>query len=121
MATISAGLGMLKTDIAHTPTCLDSSRSSLYLVRTVEEAQEIPAGDDSEPLTNWGEWEFEQEITPLKLYCSGCHSWEYVALDSHDNVIELEPKACTRWGVHHITNWTKPCEYCGFQGDKAHD
>lgn len=120
--TIDAGTGVLKTDIKHAPDCFDSSRKSLYLVRVVEEVQQMPAGDDSEPLVDWGEWVFEQELTPLKLYCSGCHTWEYVALDSHDNVIQIEPKACPRYSraYGHGYKWTgKPCEYCGYEGSKA--
>ncbi len=109
------------TDIEHEPGCLDEGdRTKLYLVRSVEEVQQFEPyiENEGELLTDWGEWEFEQELGPRKLWCSGCQKWQYVATDKFDHVVTLTPDQCVNHMVHHITNWKQPCEYCGYHGEK---
>ena len=112
------------TDVEHSVACRSiDDRKALYLIRCIAQTQ-AAYFNDSDGISSICEpeerqWEFEETLEPMKLFCSSCAAERYVAQDEDGNIIALTPKNCIRASSvygHFRSYYDKPCEYCGYAG-----
>lgn len=105
------------SDVEHEVGCRHQWDKSLYLMRKAIEVQPLYVAEHA--LWSDDQWKLDDVLEPVTLCCTGCNATKYVHIDDADEIVRLTPETCTRNMGHHITNWKKPCEYCGYHGEKV--